>query len=176
MFRGLGGFAGVVRDGGGIGAHLVLDDLHADAIRPDRELIDGRGAEGVAGADHHLLVHLVLQQPGELGDAGGLARAVDAGDEDDRRPGRREFQLALFGAPQPASSSSRTIASASSAFLIFPSRQRSRTSPTMLDHVLHAHVGADELLFHLGQKRIVDLPPGDEERAHVGVEHLPRSS
>ena len=65
----LGRLAGVVGDGGGVGAHLVLDDLDADPLGPDRELVDGRGAERVAGADHHLLVHLVLQQPRELGDA-----------------------------------------------------------------------------------------------------------
>ncbi len=80
MPAGLCRFAGVVRDGGGIRTHFVLHDFHADALGPDRQLIDGRGAEGVAGADHHLFVHLIFQQPRQLGDAGGFARAVDAGD------------------------------------------------------------------------------------------------
>ena len=31
----LGGLAGVVGDGGGVGADLVLDDLDADALGPD---------------------------------------------------------------------------------------------------------------------------------------------
>src|SRR6185295_10693234 len=75
------------------------DDLHADAIRPDCQLIDGRGAERVRRADHDLLVHLILQQPGELGDARGLSRAVDAGDENYGRAARGEFQLALVIRP-----------------------------------------------------------------------------
>src|SRR5262249_15599875 len=36
----------------------------------------------------------------------------------------------------------------------------------------HSHVGANEFLFHLAQERIIDLPPGDEERAHIGVKNL----
>ena len=73
-------------------------------------------------------------------------------------PAGGELQLADPPAAQPASICSRTIASASSAFLILPSRQRSRTAATIRSTLLHAHVGLEKLLLHLGQKRVVDLP------------------
>ena len=126
----LGSFAGVVRDGRGIGAHFVLDDFHTQAIRPDGELIHGRGAKGIAGADHHFFLPFVFQQPRELGDAGGLARAVDAGDEDDRGPDSAKCSSRESALPHPATICSITTRSASSAFLILPNRQRSRTSAT----------------------------------------------
>jgi len=50
----LGRFAGVVRNGRRIRAHLVFHDLNADPLRPDGQLIDRRGTKSVAGADHHL--------------------------------------------------------------------------------------------------------------------------
>ena len=50
---------------------------HADALGPDLQLLHRRGAEGVAGRQQHLLA-LALEQVGQLGDAGGLAGAVDA--------------------------------------------------------------------------------------------------
>ena len=43
-------------DGRGIRAGRLRDDRHAVALRPDGELLDGGGAEGVAGREHHLRV------------------------------------------------------------------------------------------------------------------------
>ena len=54
----LGLLAGVVGHAGRVAALLVLDDLAADPLAPDGQLLDGRGAEGVAGGDHHLLALL----------------------------------------------------------------------------------------------------------------------
>ena len=74
---GLGGVDGVVDDGAGIGALPLADDLDAQPLAPDGELLDGGGAEGVAGGEHHPLA-LLLSAAGELGDRGRLADAVDA--------------------------------------------------------------------------------------------------
>ena len=168
----LGGLAGVVRHGGGVGAHLVLDDFHAEPLGPDRELIDGGGAEGVAGADHHFLVHLIFQQPGELGDAGGFARAVDAGDEDDRRAGWRRIAARDPAARQPAIICSRTTSLGLVGISDFAQPPAvADLADDRLD-IVHAHVGLENFSSISVEKCIVDLPAGDEERAHVGVEHL----
>src|SRR5690606_32805963 len=76
--------ARVVGDGGGVAAGLVLDDLDAEAVGPDRELVDRGGTERVARAEQHRLA-LVAEVLAQLGDARRLARAVDADDEDHGR-------------------------------------------------------------------------------------------
>ena len=80
---------GIEHDRPGIRAWRVGDDRDAGAIRPDPELVDGRGAERVRrGEDDRPALAEVAR--GELADRRRLARAVDADDEDDRRPaGRR---------------------------------------------------------------------------------------
>ena len=67
-----------------IGARLARHHAGAGALAPDLELIDGGGAEGVAGHQHHRLA-LGAESGGELADGRGLAGAVDAGDQDDER-------------------------------------------------------------------------------------------
>ena len=47
------------------------------APRPLLELLDGRGTEGVGGADDDPATQLLAQVPGQLADRGRLARAVD---------------------------------------------------------------------------------------------------
>ena len=68
-------------DAGGIAAFGAGDDRHADAGGPGPQLADRGGAEGVAGGEHDAVI-LLHQEVRELGDGGGLARAVDADDED----------------------------------------------------------------------------------------------
>ena len=46
-----GGGAGVEEGSGGVSALLGLDDGDARALRPDLELLDGRGTEGIGGAE-----------------------------------------------------------------------------------------------------------------------------
>ena len=91
---GLGLLAGVVGHAGRVAALLVLDDLAAEPLAPDGQLLDGGRPEGVAGRHHHLLAFF-LAAPGQLGDGRRLARAVDAGHHDHRRPGRVVVQPAL---------------------------------------------------------------------------------
>ena len=55
------------------------------------ELVGRRGAEGVAGGQEDRLA-LVLEPLGQLGDRGRLARAVDPGDQVDRRLARGDGQ------------------------------------------------------------------------------------
>ena len=85
------GDVGVVAERGGVGVVLALDHFHADALRPDAELLDGGGAEGIGGGEHDA-VAAFLEEVGELGGGGGLAGAVDADDEDDFRLGREGAQ------------------------------------------------------------------------------------
>ncbi len=56
-----------------------------DALGPHLELLDGGGAEGVAGGEHHAAA-LAGAAPRQLADGGGLARAVHADHQDDERP------------------------------------------------------------------------------------------
>jgi hypothetical protein len=63
---------------------LWAHDARTRAFGPRRELLDGRGAEGVGGTDDHAAV-VCAQEPGELADGGRLADAVDAHDEHDGR-------------------------------------------------------------------------------------------
>ena len=73
------------------------DDLAARALRPAGELLDGRGAERVGGAEHDLQPELALQVPGELADRRRLAGAVDADGHDHRRR-RAHVDAVLAGA------------------------------------------------------------------------------
>ena len=56
----------------------------AGARAPDFELLDGRGAKRVGGAEQDGAL-LVLEAAGELADGGGFARAVDPHHQDDGR-------------------------------------------------------------------------------------------
>ena len=76
----------VIDDPGGVAAFLAGDHRRLDPLAPDLELLDRRGAEGVAGGEHHAII-LLLQQMAELADGRGLARSVDADHQDDVRAG-----------------------------------------------------------------------------------------
>src|SRR5882672_209813 len=77
-----GGGDCIVNDRGGVGAGFLLDDLDAVALCPDFQLLDRGGAKRVRGAEHHAASFLA-QPVREFSDAGGLARAVDADNEND---------------------------------------------------------------------------------------------
>ena len=74
----------VEREPGRVGALLARDDLRAGAAAPDLELIDRGCAERVAGRQHHAAAFGAKARR-ELADRGGLARAVDADDQNDER-------------------------------------------------------------------------------------------
>jgi hypothetical protein len=52
-FRRLRRVDGVERDGRRVRARLRADEIHADALRPDPELVDGAGAERVTRRQQH---------------------------------------------------------------------------------------------------------------------------
>ena len=61
---------------------LVATNCGLGAVGPDPQLLDGGGAEGVAGRQGDLRAFLG-QALGQLADGGGLAGAVDPGHQDD---------------------------------------------------------------------------------------------
>ncbi len=73
---------GVEHHRGGIGSFSGPNHIDAGASRPDLELLDGRGTEGIGRADQRLLAFMA-QRIRQLADGGGLAGAVDADDEGD---------------------------------------------------------------------------------------------
>ena len=79
--RGPGGVEG---DGGGVRTLISLDEINPQSLRPDFELGDGPGSEGVGGGEENT-APLIAEGLGNLGDAGGLAGPVDARDENNRR-------------------------------------------------------------------------------------------
>ena len=81
---GRGRLDGVEDDRRRVGALTCADDGHTGAVRPDLQLFAGGSTEGVTGRQHHALA-LAGIVIGELGDAGGLAHAVDTDDQNDRR-------------------------------------------------------------------------------------------
>ena len=75
----------LLRDARRILAVALVEDLNAERAGVHLELLDRAGTEGVARRDQHL--HVVPQQPvADLGEARGLAHAVDAAEHDDERP------------------------------------------------------------------------------------------
>ena len=70
----------VKHHGPGIRTRVLGHDRHADAVAPHLELIDRRRAERVPGSQHDA-VALLFPVVSQLGDAGGLADAVDADDQ-----------------------------------------------------------------------------------------------
>ncbi len=77
----LAGPNGVEEHRGRVRARGLGDDVHAGPLGPDAQLIDGRGPEGVPGAEDHLAPPLLVAV-GQLAQGGGLARAVHPHHED----------------------------------------------------------------------------------------------
>ena len=74
----------IEHDRGRIGALSRADHVDAGALAQISELLDGRGAKRVGRADDRPS-SLLLEHVGQLAHGGGLARAVDADDQHDRR-------------------------------------------------------------------------------------------
>ena len=79
-----GFFVAVEADSGGVAVLRAFDEGDLEALGPDLELFDGRGAEGVGGGQDDA-VALVVEEVGEFGGGGGFAGAVDADHEEDFR-------------------------------------------------------------------------------------------
>ena len=89
----------VERRGGNVYRLLVGlrgEEVSADLLRNGLQLRDGGGAIHVARHRQHFLLLVLFEPLGELADRGGLARALQAGHQDDR--GRRDVEVQLGGA------------------------------------------------------------------------------
>ena len=85
---------GVEDDRGGVSALIVFDHVDAGAVGPDLQLVDRRRTERVRSAQDDLASG-GLEVVGHLADGRGLADAVDADDQDDRRSGQEVDGLVL---------------------------------------------------------------------------------
>ena len=92
-------------DAGSVAAFLAGDDGRADALAPDRQLLDRGGAEGIAGREQDAVI-CFLQPLAELADGRRLARAVDADDQDHVRTRKAPY---LQGLGDRALKSSRSL-------------------------------------------------------------------
>ena len=95
MPREVAACSGVEDHGRGVRAGMLGHHGHLVALAPGLQLLHRRGAEGVAGREHHLLA-VVLELFGQLADGGGLAGAVDAHHEDDPRLALGRLVLGLL--------------------------------------------------------------------------------
>ncbi|MCW0448062.1 hypothetical protein NB706_000896 [Xanthomonas sacchari] len=89
-----------VGDGGTDDVHRLLrglgrEEQHPDLLGQGLELLDRGRAVHVGRHHHHLLLALFLQVLGQLADRGGLARALQAGHQHDRR--RRHVEVEVAG-------------------------------------------------------------------------------
>ena len=152
---------------------LRADQLAAGALRPFGELLDGGGAEGVAGGQQHRLAQLLLEVPGELADGRGLAGAVHADHEDHGGLGADvDRVLALRARASASSSRSRRLEG-----------PRPAASSPALDLLLEladdlggrrrAHVRVDQRLLEALPCLVVERL--EERRLELGAERLART-
>jgi hypothetical protein len=101
---------GVEGDARRVAALGAADGLRADPVAPGLQLVGGRGAEGVGGAEHDRPA-VGDEHAGELAAGGRLAGAVDADDEHDGGRAvlvRQGAQERSTSAPMARTSSSRS--------------------------------------------------------------------
>jgi hypothetical protein len=134
--------------------------LCAGALAPDLELLDGGGAEGVAGSHDHAeaLVAILL---GELADGGRLAAAVDADDQHHHGLQRRvELEGAVDQRQRLRHFLGERRADLLGRHLLIEAR-----AAQALGHFLGdagAHVGGDEQIFELAQRLVVEPAPRED--------------
>ena len=143
-------------DSGRVCALSGLDQRHTCPVGPDLQLLAGGGAEGIARCQHDAaaLPGVVI---GQLRDAGGLAHAVDADDEDD---GGMAVQLHLgFGAHLVGDQLPQLVGrffAGLQALLLHAVPQLVH----QFDGHFAAHVRQNELLFQFIVEVVVDLAAG----------------
>ena len=94
--------AGLLQAGPGAGHRVggLAEDGHPGLLPEHPQLFHGGGPLQV-GADEERVATLLLPPQGELGGGGGLAGALQAGHEDDRRRPRRVAELECLAAEHP---------------------------------------------------------------------------
>ena len=162
---GLGRGDGVIDDGGGVGALVLADDVAVGALRPDLELVGRGGAEGVARAQEDLFA-LVAQLVRELADGGGLADAVDADDEDDRRL-RVEPQAGVADVQHVGEDGAQGDLGLVDGLDVLLADGLAQAVHDGLGGV-HAEVGDDEALFQIVVEVVVQLAGGEDAADGAG--------
>ena len=153
---GLGRGDGVKHHGSGVGPLLVFDKGHPGPVRPDLQLLDGSGPEGIRRPQDDGLA-LSLQAGGQLADGGGLAHPIDADDQDDGGLGAGvEFIVPLEHFRNNGLQLPHDEAGVGDALFL-------DLLPQLVADVLggiHAHVPHDQQLFQLLEKLLVNLGEG----------------
>ena len=145
-------------------ALAVTDDVRARALRPDFELVGRRRTEGIRRRQHDLFALADVTRR-QLADGSGLADAVDADDQNDRRLARNVERLVvehIVGqhlAQQVAQlGRCRGLAQLGAFFHLGDDLRGGR----------RAHVGKNERFFQLLEKVGVDF----DERREYAVERM----
>ncbi len=127
----------------------MFDDIDADSLAPGVELLDGGGAESVAG-DQQYLFAIVAVLGGQFTDGGCLADAVDA--EKDYHPGARRKPRALGRgdcAAQHLDHGGLQLGRHVLAEIFAVARRLTAQRPHQLFRGFDADIGGDQALFHL---------------------------
>ena len=154
----LGGGDGVEGEAGRVGALLARHHRSAGALGPDLELLDGGGAERVAGHQHYAFA-LATELGGELADGGGFAGAVDPAHQDDEGPrgdlqrlGHRRHHLLDLASEHVAHFIGRNA-------LLEAAAAEHRGDA---DGEVRPEVGADQFVFQVFQRVGVELALGHQ--------------
>jgi hypothetical protein len=158
-------------DGGGVGLRLARDDLDAEALTPDRQLLYGGRAERVAGCEDHAGAG-VPELFRELRDRGRLPCAIDSGNQDHGggMVGPREPDVPslehFFQAPFEESAHLFGLRD----LFGLPGGFHSVGAVQQGIHGLGAKIGGEEVGFDLVEERLVERPPEHEQ----ALQPLPR--
>ena len=152
-----GRFHRVKNDGGGVGSLTGLDQRDPGAVGPDLQLLAGGGTEGVACSQHDpaTLTGVVI---GQLGNAGGLAHAVHANDQNDGRlAGKIHLGIRCHFLGNDVAQGIRRLFAGLQALFVHAVAELIH----QFDGHFAADIGQDELFFQLIVKVIVDLAAGE---------------
>ena len=141
---------------GGVRAGIAPDDVNTQPLGPDAQLSHGCGAECIGRGEQNA-VPIVGERLGDLRHRRGLARAVDAGDQDHGRfhgcdreaaigAGKASLELALERL-QCVVASGRVASAVGLAQLVDDCRRRG-----------HARVGGDQAGFELVNQLFAEAP------------------
>ena len=142
-------------EAGGIGAGRARYHLGAGALAPNLELLDRRGAEGVAGGEHDFLAAIAVEL-GELADRRGLAAAVDTDHQKHEGLMRRVDRERLLGRLQGVDDA---LGQGRADFLAADLLVEARAFQLLGDLLREAEteIGTDQQLFELVERRLIEF-------------------
>jgi hypothetical protein len=141
------------------------DMVWRDALAPNGQLLDGRGAERIAGGEHHLEA-FARRDRGELADGGGFTRAVDADDENDEGLLGAEIERHLDGFEHLGDFRGQNAFDLLGIDLLVVA-----PGGNCLDDALgygEAEIGLDQHVFQFIERRLIELALGEDRRDRPG--------